>query len=73
MTETPVQEWVLKLEKANINLIFARSKSHLSHYVSEKSCELFVESESLNIVSLQEYSQIFSRYQNPAEFCQNFR
>lgn len=75
MNSTPLvalQESVLKLAEAGVDTIIARSKSVLSHYVSKRTCELFVQSESLKLVPLQEYSQIFSRYQNPAEFVRIF-
>jgi len=68
----PVQESITKLMNAGINSIVARSKSVLSHYAGAGACELFVESESLKLVPLEEYSQIFSRYQNPAEFVRIF-
>jgi hypothetical protein len=67
-----IDEQALMLSDAKIDIITARSKSCLSNYVDVGACELYVENESLKLVPLQKYSQIFSRYQNPAEFVRIF-
>jgi HD superfamily phosphohydrolase len=70
--QVSLDENAVKLAEKGIDIIVARSKSILSNYAHKHTCELFVESESLNLVSLHEYSQIFTRYEKPVEFVRIF-
>ena len=59
-----VKEQVYKASDAGIDAIVARSKSVLSHYEGAALVNYLLKVSHLNLVPLQEYSQIFSRYQN---------
>lgn len=61
-----------RLNEAGIRSIVARSRSALSHYAGHHECKLFVESSPNNLVSLEEYSQVFSKYETPLEFVRIF-
>jgi len=60
------------LHKANIDVMTSQSKSVLSNYVGKIKSPLFVEDLQKRAVLLEEYSQLFVRYQIPAEIYRIF-
>jgi HD superfamily phosphohydrolase len=67
-----LEEQKARLEQAGIDVVMARSKGILSHYAGAHVGGLWVASGPGNLVPLEEYAQVFGRYQNPAEFVRIF-
>ena len=60
------------LRQAQIDAILSRSKSVLSTYRNIVKYPIFVEATQKHVVPLEEYSQLFVRYQAPAELVRIF-
>ncbi len=60
------------LQEADIDVIASRSKSVLSTYRNRVKHPVFVESTQRTAVPLEEFSQLFARYQKPAELLRIF-
>lgn len=63
---------VLALQKVGIDVISSQSKSVLSTYRNKIKHPVFVESTQKKTIALEEFSQLFARYQSPAELLRIF-
>ncbi len=65
-------EAIARLTAAGIDVIASRSQSVLSTYRNVKKHPVFVETTQKIAVPLEEFSQLFARYQTPAELARIF-
>jgi HD superfamily phosphohydrolase len=71
-SEYSLDEHVNKLHKKGINTIVSCSRSILAPEPIKKSAPLWVRSDQGKIILLEEYTKIFTRYQNPVELLRIF-
>lgn len=70
--QAPHEEIIHELTKAGIDVIFSRLKSVLSTYPGKPKYPVFVETAHKKAVPLEEFTQLFARYQSPTELFRIF-